>query len=55
MNAIWYGNLRAEIVSDAGVRIQRVSPGPVAARLLAARCVYLRADGNRVADLLRIW
>jgi hypothetical protein len=112
MNAIRYGNLRAEIVSDAGVRIQRVSPGPVAARLLAprppdaprrplmlgrereaadafatiaagqpagfhagcgygkttllryitaeaaerglaARCVYLRADGNRVADLLQ--
>jgi flagellar biosynthesis/type III secretory pathway ATPase len=37
MSTIRYGNLRAEVVSDAGVRIQRLSPGPVAARLLAPR------------------
>jgi hypothetical protein len=111
MNAIRYGNLRAEIASNAGVRVHRGRLGPPAATLLAprppdtprrplllgrdrevsaafatiaagqpagfhagcgygkttllryvtadaaarglaSRCVYLRADGNRVTDLL---
>jgi hypothetical protein len=112
MTTILYGNLRAEIVGNAGVRIQRVRPRQAAADLLRPRqpdaprrplmlgrdreaadvfatiaagrpagiyaacgygkttllqsvvaaaaerglaptCIYLRADGNRVADLLQ--
>jgi hypothetical protein len=112
MTAILYGNLRAEIAGDAGVRLQRVRSRPAAADLLrprqpdaprkplmrgrdreaadafatiaagrpaefyaacgygkttllryvvaaaaerglAPRCLYLRADGDRVGDLLQ--
>ena len=112
MTAILYGNLRAEIVGNAGARIQRVRPRQAAAdslrprqpdaprrplmlgrdreaadvfatiaagrpagiyaacgygkttllqsvvaaaaeRGLAPTCIYLRADGNRVGDLLQ--
>ena len=112
MTAILYGNLRAEIVGHAGVRLQRVRPRQAAADLLRPRqpdaprkplmlgrdreaadvlatiaagrpagiyaacgygkttllrsvvagaaerglaptCIYLRADGNRVGDLLQ--
>src|SRR5205823_10424959 len=112
MTAILYGNLRAEIVGNAGARIQRVRPRQAAADLLRPRqpdaprkplmlgrdreaadvfatiaagrpagiyaacgygkttllqsvvaaaaerglaptCIYLRADGNRVEDLLQ--
>jgi hypothetical protein len=112
MTAILYGNLRVEIVSDAGARVQRVSltqappnqlrpgqPGALSKPLMlgreqeaadalaavkagrwtgffatcgygkttllqnitaavsecgiASRCIYLRAGGNRIEDLLQ--
>src|SRR5262245_10715458 len=56
MTSILYGNLRAEIVGDAGARIQRARSGPAAAALLTPRSPdvprkpLMRGRDREVAD-----